>query len=159
MGSYLLKTEKMMKYTKIRDVKSPAKWHPTDTWWDFFIPQEAWLIQVLPWENIKIPLWIKIILPEWYDFTFVNKSWIASKTGLILWACLVDNWYRWELIVNLINTSKWEVRLKGWQKIVQGVIREVNYMLPEEIDNDEYIADVKSEEIWRWEWGFWSTGE
>jgi dUTPase len=145
-----------MKFTKIREVRSPERANHNDSWIDFYIPKELWQLRILPWENIKIPLWVKILLPEWFDFTFVNKSGIASKTWLITWACLVDNWYRWELVLNLINTSKFEVKLQQEQKIIQWVIRKVDYMLPEEIYEDEYIADTILEG-WRWDWGFWST--
>jgi len=148
----------MLKYTKIRDVKCPERWHSNDSGIDFFIPEEAWLIQILPWQNIKIPLWIKILMPIWYDFTFVNKSGIASKTWLITWACLVDNWYRWELVLNLINTTKYEAVVKWWTKIVQGVIRKCEYLMPEEIDNDEWYCETNTEgEEERGEGAFGST--
>ena len=148
----------MMKWTKTRNVSSPERANGDDSWIDFFIPNEAGTIQIMTGENVLIPLGIKLLLPEWYDFTFVNKSWITSKTWLITWACLVDNWYRGELVLNLINTSKFEVRVKGGQKIIQGVIREVSYMLPEEISEDEYVSVKKTETTGRWEGGYWSTG-
>jgi len=145
-----------MKYVKVRDVKSPIRANINDSWIDFFIP-EGEKISILAGDNVKIPLGVKILLDEWNDFTFVNKSGIASKTWLITGACLVDNGYRWELVLNLINTSKFQVDLMPWQKIIQWVIRKVNCPIPEEIDNDEYIADTISEEG-RWEGWFWSTG-
>ena len=147
-----------MKFTKIRKVKSPVREFDNDSGIDFYIPEDFWKIKILPWDNITIPLWLKIILPEWKDLTFVNKSWIASKTWLIVWACLIDWWYRWELQVNLINTSKFEVELKKEQKIVQWVIRDVSYEQPEEIEEDDYFIATEDEEWkWRFDWWFWST--
>jgi len=146
----------MIKYTKVRKVNSPERANGNDSWIDLFLPDEAGTISILPGENIKIPMWIKVILPEWYDLTFVNKSGIASSTWLITWACLIDNWYRGELIVNLINTSKYQADLRAWQKVIQAVIRKVEYDEIEEIDNDEYIADTIIEE-WRGDWWFGSS--
>lgn len=163
----------MFKYKKIRDVKSPERANHNDSGIDFYIPNGLWFITkiswwkkikeeyfnispfeewylIKAWERVLIPLWIKMELPEWYDLTFVNKSWIATNTWLIVWACLIDNWYRGELIVNLINTSNENVVIREWQKIIQWVIRNVALFEPIEEDIEE---DTE-----RWEGWFWSSG-
>lgn len=139
----------MIKFKKVRDVKSPERAHSTDSGIDFYVPIWWWRL-ILWWENVIIPLWIIVELPKGFDLTFTNKSGIASKTWLITWACLIDNWYRGELALNLINTSKYSVEIKEWQKIIQGVIRAIEYFPLEEV--------VKLGEITeRWKWWFWST--
>ena len=107
---------------------------------------ETWVITLLSTRTFE--LYINFGERPSKYFTFVNKSWIASITWLITGGCLVDNGYRWELILNLINTSKFQVDIKWWQKIIQWVVREVEYCIPEEIDNDEYIADTIRGEGW-----------
>jgi len=154
-----------MIFEKIRNVRNPERANLNDSWIDFFIPEDLtndwkwnmlpvdinWkhIIVIYPWESILIPLWIKVKLDYWTDLTFVNKSWIASKTWVIVWACLIDKGYIWELVLNLINTSVEVIEFKLWQKIVQWVIRNVNLSLPM-----EWIVNDITE---RWEWWFWST--
>lgn len=138
-----------MLFQKLRPVKSPQRANPTDSWIDFFVPDDDIEIYIEPWASILIPLALKVLLPEWYDLTFFNKSWIASKTWLIVWACVIDNWYRWELVLNLINTSNEMRTVFARQKIVQGIIRKCEYLNP--------IEWVINDTTDRWEWGFWST--
>lgn len=139
-----------MIFEKIRDVKSPVRANDTDSWIDFFIPDDDIEIYIEPWQSCLIPLAIRVRLPEWYDMIFFNKSGIASKTWLIVWACVIDNWFRGELMLNLINTSKETRTLFAWQKIVQWVIRKCEYINP-----IEWNVDFDTS---RWQWGFGSTG-
>lgn len=139
-----------MIFQKLRDVNNPQRATVFDSWIDFYTPNDMETLYINPWENVLIPLWVKIELNPWYDLTFFNKSWISSKTWLIVWACVIDNWYRWELILNLINTSS-EIRtIVPWMKIVQWIIRECAYINP-----IEWIVENNTE---RWEGWFWSTG-
>jgi dUTPase len=157
-----------MIYELTRNVKLPERANPTDSWIDFFIPDDLqefysfnsfwekntrdvinWELYINAWERILIPLGIKIQLDEWMDLTFVNKSWIASKTWLIVWACLIDNSYRWELMLNLISTRKDETFFKVWTKIIQWVIRKVEYVNPK-----IWEIDINTD---RWDWWFGST--
>lgn len=126
---------------------SPVRANSTDSWIDFFSPSSA-IIQ--PWENIVIPLWVKIELPEWYDMTFTNRSSLASKKSLVVGACLIDNWYIWELMVDIHNIWNWTQCIDQWDKIVQWVIRKVEYLTP--------IEWTVSNDTDRWEGWFWSTG-
>ncbi len=150
---------------QIRDVNKPERANTTDSWIDFYIPndleeiishhwdilyEDLWLFTIPAWYNVKIPLWIRIRLDEWYDLTFFNKSGIASQTWLIVGACVIDNWYRWELVLNLINTSKDNVTIQRWKKIVQGIIRKCEYVIPV-----EWVIDDATD---RWQWWFGSTG-
>ncbi len=126
---------------------APVRANSTDSWIDFFSPSSA-IIQ--PWENIIIPLWVKINLPEWYDMTFTNRSSLASKKSLVVGACLIDNGYRWELMVDIHNIWNWTQCIDQWDKIVQWVIRKVEYLTP--------IEWTVSNDTDRWEGWFWSTG-
>lgn len=110
---------------------------------------ENWVLVVEPWENIKIPLGIVIELPEGCDMTFFNRSSIASKRGLVVWACVIDNWYRGELIVNLINVTNKPTKIQRGEKIVQGIIRKVEYLTTVE---GTVLTETERGEGW-----FWST--
>jgi len=114
----------------------------------------------IPWGyGVLIPSGLKVLLPEWeenytYEMVLYNKSWVAVKYNLLVWANVIDNDYRWEFNIHLINCSKEDILLDFWQKIVQGIIRRVYLDQPEEIAFETYEANANTE---RWEWGFWST--
>ena len=213
-----------LSFTKIRDVKSPSRWHWTDSGIDFFIPNdindlfnaenciytpkeyisteeqkklksenfnlENWKIKIPAWYWILIPSWIKIVFtqksesdlswkrkvriweegklemlfPDWksvtwthssFDLVFANKSWVATKKNLLVWASVVDEAYRWEIHFHLINSSKFDVEVEVWDKIIQWIVRPVALIRPEEISVDIYENELS--ETTRWWWGFWST--
>lgn len=202
-------------FIKIRDVKSPARWHWTDSWIDFFVPNdikdlydapnciytpkeyiseeeqkelkknyfnlENWKITIPAWYWILIPSWIKIafidrnnkriwkewklnmLFPDWteiiwvdssFDLVFNNKSWIATKKNLIIWASVVDEAYRGEMHLHLINASKFDVSIEIWDKIVQWIVRPVSIVMPKEVNIEVYeeLSDTS-----RGEWWFGST--
>jgi len=199
----------MLIITKIRDVKSPKRWNPSDAWIDFFVPNnlkelleaencvytpkeyienqkemkekyfnlETWEITIPSWYGLLIPSWIKIAFTKWNELIrfwyswvsdfpeinekitealiFFNKSWIATKKWLLIWAQVVDEWYRWEVHLHLINPTKFDVKISAWDKITQWIpvmpiqleIKELNKNIYEKIFNNTE----------RWEWWFWST--
>ncbi len=167
-----------MKYIKVRDVKDPIRANATDSGIDFFIPNdldisdviytpkdkilrtrslwEKWQIYVLPWEWVLIPSGIKMIIPDGNDLVFQDKSWVATKYGLIVWAKVVDASYRWEVHLHLINTSHEVAILELWQKIAQGIIRKVQLFSQEQITTQEFEKECNTN---RGEGWFWSTWE
>ena len=130
-----------MKFIKTKDVKSPERAHLEDSGIDFFIPN-WWQRVLLPKRRAVIQLWIKTILPKWCDLQFVDKSGLASKFWITILWWLIDNWYIWELAVVVYNTWEDPYLLRGGDKIVQGVIRNINCSFPEEIDEDEFFAET-----------------
>lgn len=125
------------------------------------IPPRMWLL---------IPSWLKVILPKkqvinkfweneivrWktYEMVIYNKSWIAVKTNLLVWAQVIDNDYRWEFSLHLINCWNDDVVIDCWQKIAQWIIREVELCDINVIELQEFMWEVNTE---RWQWGFGST--
>lgn len=116
-------------------------------------------IRLNPWMWVLIPSWLRVILPKWwdtytYEMVLYNKSWIAVKQNLLVWAQVIDNDYRWEFNIHLINTWNWTVFIEWWQKIAQWIIRRVELFSPIEISEQEFNKDSDTE---RGEWWFWST--
>jgi len=168
----------ILKYTKVRNVKSPERWTKHSSGIDFFIPNILLMkdIKNTPSEDIKpinsiirdgniyinsgewilIPSWIKTIIKSWYDLVFDNKSWITVKKWLIIWAKVIDADYRWEIHLHLINTSSFAQKIKLWDKIAQAIIRKVILWDIKNISKDKFEEYSKTE---RWEGWFWSTGE
>lgn len=162
-------------YCKTRDVKSPARAHPTDAGIDFFFPNqftEADLkkstettgtplystghgnLVIPPFGSLLISSGTKWIIPEGYALVFFNKSGVASKKHLVIGACVCDSHYRGEIHINLINTSANEVVVAPGEKIAQAVLLPIGYHEPSEVDDITKYADPTD----RGEGGFGSSG-
>lgn len=74
-----------------------------------------------PGGNVLIPSGIKIKLPKGYAMLLVNRSSIASKRGIVLGACLIDEGFLGEILINLINVSGNTSFLEAGEKIAQGI--------------------------------------
>lgn len=171
-----------LKYCKVREVKSPARAHATDAGIDFFVPEDLTMevmsekfkttgcevetdvdengkiksFTLKPNESILIPSGIKMKVPDGYMLQYNNKSGIASKRGLLVGASVVDIGYEGECHINLHNVSKYNQMISAGDKIVQGILVNVGFHIPEEVkDEHELYGDSTSE---RGEGGFGSSG-
>jgi len=160
-----------MKYTKIREVKSPSRGTEQSAGIDFFVPAE-WNngepYSVEPGGRVLIPSGIKVNVPSGYALIAFNKSGIASKTGMVVGACVVDEDYQGEVHINMINTNQPTHHHDGTvyatnpgyatitpgDKLVQFILVPVNYTNPEEVSMEELYSEVSE----RGEGGFGSTG-
>ena len=160
-----------MKYTKIREVKSPSRGTEQSAGIDFFVPVE-WNsgepLSVEPGGRVLIPSGIKVNVPTGYALIAFNKSGVASKTGMVVGACVVDEDYQGEVHINMINTNQpteqsdgtvyatypGYVTIAPGDKLVQFILVPVNYANPEEVSLEELYSEVSE----RGEGGFGSTG-
>lgn len=78
-------------------------------------------INLEPGGNILIPSGIKMKLPKGYAMLLVNRSSIASKRGIVLGACLIDEGFLGEILINLINVGGKPEFLEAGEKIAQGL--------------------------------------
>jgi dUTP pyrophosphatase len=161
-----------MKYIKIRDVKSPSRGTSQSAGIDFYIPND-WNngepYQLEPGRRLLIPSGIKLKVPDGNVLIAFNKSGIATKTGIIVGACVVDEDYQGEIHLSVINTNQpYEyyngteyvnysavVTINPGEKIMQFVILPVNYSEPTEVETLEELFPEESE---RGTGGFGSTG-
>jgi len=131
---------------------------------------ETWEITIPAGYGILIPSWLKMVLlkkefwritevweKDWITFDIVahNKSWVATKKNLIVWAQVIDEPYRGEVHIHLINASKFDTKVQVWDKITQVIIRQLNTSYTLELTEDEY---KEYENTSRWAGGFGSTG-
>tara|TARA_Y100001938_G_C8093578_1_gene436665 strand:+ start:809 stop:1249 length:441 start_codon:yes stop_codon:yes gene_type:complete len=146
----------MIFFYKTKKVKSPER-SGKNAGYDFFIPNdwhELWTIK--PGESVNIPSGIKVNLPKNTCLIAFNKSGIASKYSLQVGACVIDENYKGEIHLNLINIGDEDVQLKAGQKILQFVLfnqeyhklQEVKSATPWEVKEDDERGDK----------GFGSTG-
>ena len=71
-----------IKFTKVRDVKSPCRANPGDAGIDIYVPSDFKPKQLDHGDSILIPAGIKVEVPIGYALIFHNKSGIAAKKNL-----------------------------------------------------------------------------
>ena len=177
--------EPVLKFFKVRDVKSPERGTPQSAGIDFFIPTHAALasmdmlqfdhrlwstqcythtneatgekfsrpyIKIDPFGSALIPSGIKVEIPKGFALIAFNKSGVATKKGLTVGACVVDEDYQGEVHIHLINQTDKAVFLQPGEKIVQFVLVPMAYIGLEE------VYEIHQEETERGQGGFGSTG-
>lgn len=91
--------------------------------------------------RVFIPSGIKVAVPEQCDFTAHNKGGVATKYGLIFGAHVCDEDYEGEIFISIINCSPDLVTISFGQKLVQFVVRKVEY------ESVEVVEEFELEEI------------
>lgn len=172
----------ILKYCKVREVKSPVRGTPVAGGIDFFVPtdidKETFLskcditkeyvnfdvdanghltdITLRPGQSVMIPSGIKLKIMDGWALVFMNKSGQGVKKQLDVLACLVDQDYEGEVHISLVNNGINTQHIAAGEKIVQGVLLPMNYAIPEEVENEEVLfANSNSS---RKSGGFGSTG-
>jgi dUTP pyrophosphatase len=166
----------IMKFAKIRDVKTPSRGTDKSAGIDFFVPNysEEYLsiikeknpyiqidktgILLHSLKRILIPSGVKVAVPEGYDLCVHNKGGVAVKKGIIFGAQVIDEDYQGEILISVINVSD-ETQLITWgEKITQMILREVNYENAEECTLDELKSIYEQRNSQRGEGALGSTG-
>ena len=106
-------------------------------------------IELEPGERVAIPSGIKVRF-NMKDIALVafNKSGVATKKGLTVGACVVDEDYLGEIHISLINTSNTEqIRLYENEKLVQFLVIPLvrpRFGMLTENEWDEYVRESDS---------------
>jgi deoxyuridine 5'-triphosphate nucleotidohydrolase len=111
-------------------------------------------IELRPDGSLLIPTGIKVKIPKNHILKFENKSGVASKKGLLIGACVIDEDYQGVVHINLWNVSDTFVVIKAGEKIAQAVLYPVALDNPEIVPIEELYTETTS----RGEGGFGSTG-
>lgn len=135
-----------LKFKKLRDVETPKRLNPTDSGIDFYIPNSM-SYSILAWHSITIPSWIEVDIEEGYDLVFHRKSGLAQN-GLFLWAHVVDAGFKWEVLFNLYNFWRKELKLEWGTRVVQGIVRKVELCEIEEMSDSEEVKETKRGKGW-----------
>ena len=171
-----------LKFCKVRKVKSPTRGTSVAAGLDFYVPEDIDVdtytskcdvtgcypsydldddyklkrIHLKPGESVMIPSGIKMKLMPGYALVFTNKSGVGVKRQLDVLATTVDEDYQGEIHISLVNNGNKEQIIEAGDKIIQGLLLQVNYAVPEEVENENVLfANVVSA---RGEGGFGSTG-
>lgn len=155
-----------MKVSRIKDVKMPTRGTSASAGIDFYTPNSMLTTELLAGESALIPSGIKARLPQGYALIAFNKSGVATKQGLQVGACVVDEDYQGEIHLHVTNVGTEATTIEPGQKLVQMVLVPVSYEgvveVPEadlykveEPETPEMPRYIQSE---RGEGGFGSTG-
>lgn len=165
----------MIKFLKIRDVKSPER-DFLNSGIDMFVPNysEEFLkvlkeknptlniseggIVLHHGESVNIPSGCKAKFAPNISLEAANKSGVATKKKLLVGACIVDASYQGEMHLHVINAGLEDQVIRFGDKLVQFIPRFID------IDKHEVYEGISSEEFYnyetttRGEGGFGSTG-
>lgn len=145
-----------MKFLKIGEVKTPNRGTPQSAGIDLFIPDD-FIPEVLePGDSILIPSRLKVNVPKNHVFIMMNKSGVATKKGLDVGACVIDEDYQGEIHIHLMNVSNKPTSLSPGEKIAQCLLIPVVYEPVEVVEDYKSLWDGKVTE--RGEGAFGSTG-
>lgn len=129
-----------IKFLKIRKVQDPSRANTYDAGIDFFVPEfTPEFIDVMKAKNPEVPYspledgfilnpQQRILIPSGIHCQMAsphraliaaNKSGVATKTGLVFGAQVVDYEYQGEIHISLINTSDKKVRIYAGMKAIQ----------------------------------------
>lgn len=161
----------ILRYCKVRNVKSINRAHTEDAGIDFYIPEDidetTWSTKcdvtkcfplatfdnnvlksftLKPGQSVLIPSGIHVNIPHGYALIYMNKSGVASKKHLHVGACVVDENYQGECHLNLTNVGDCNITVEAGDKIVQGVVLPINYCQTQEISSlAELYVDGESD--------------
>ena len=130
------------------DALIPVREHPTDAGIDFFSLKNEMLN---PGERKLLSTGVRLQIPEGHVLFLKDKSGLAAKNGIHIMAGVIDEDYRGEIKVLVINHSIGRYDFKKGSKICQGVL------LPVSVPEVEETRDIPTETS-RGEKGFGSTG-
>ena len=88
-------------------------------------------------------------LPSGYYWRIAPRSWLAYKHGIDVLAGIIDENYRGEIGIILLNTGEKPLEIKTWDRIAQYIIQK--YISP------DWVQVQKLSETSRWESGFGSS--
>jgi deoxyuridine 5'-triphosphate nucleotidohydrolase len=139
-----------MVFEKIHaDARLPFKAHPNDVGWDIFSVNNL-TIEGMSSAIVSTGLNLAF-LDEGYWMKIESRSGLAFKHDVFCVAGIIDNEYRGEIKVKMMNFSKAPYEIKTGDRIAQLVI---NYLL-----NDFGVEFGKSLPTSRGNGGFGSTGK
>ena len=107
-----------IKIKKLKDVELPKKHYEGDLGWDLFLPYDIEEIRLSPGQIAKIPIGIATELPEGFGAVIRDRSSMASR-GLHILGGEIDNRYRGEWHLLMINLSPYEQVLRPGERIAQ----------------------------------------
>ena len=116
-----------LKFTKVRDVKSPERGTKNSAGIDFFVPNDLKTVVLSKGHNYLIPSGIKVNIPHGFVLKADNKGSVAGKKNLIRGAGVVDEDYTGEIFIDVHNIGYETQWINPGDKIIQFMLMPVEY--------------------------------
>ncbi len=146
-----------MKFSKVRDVKSPVRGTGKAAGIDFFVPNFEKEFILSPMQDLLIPSGIKMEIPEGYMLMGADKSGVVTSkyacigagrepkpeaftSTVIIGAKIVDEDYQGEIHIHVINVGNDTVFIKPGMKIAQFILVPVSYEELEEVPEEKLFS-------------------
>ena len=130
------------------DATIPTRANPTDAGLDLYAASD---FSIEPGERAKASTGLAVAVPEGHYGRVADRSGNAWKLGVHCLAGVVDETYRGELGVVLLNTTRASVAFKKGDRIAQFIVEKCAYPAPVEVS--------ELDETRRGAGGFGSTGK
>ena len=149
----------ILKFSKVRDVKSPERGTTRSAGIDFFVPNSFFPTQLEPHEDLLIPTGIRVNIPEGFMLLGADKSGVSTskqavvnagrkpKDGAfisptIIGAKIIDEDFQGEMHIHIINLGNFPIQVKPGQKIAQFILVPVDYCELQEVPEDQLYEEV-----------------
>ena len=146
-----------MKFSKVRDVKSPVRGTGKAAGIDFFVPNFKKEFILHPMQDLLIPSGIKMEIPEGYMLMGADKSGVVTSkyaclganrdpkpdaftSVIMLGAKIIDEDYQGEIHIHLVNVGNDTVSIKPGMKIAQFILVPVSYEELEEVPEEKLFS-------------------
>lgn len=153
-----------MRFSKVRDVKSPERGTKKSAGIDFFVPNDFCNGKptiVAPQSDLLIPSGIKVEIPEGYMLMAADKSGVVTSrracvlagrtpkpgafdSAIVIGAKIVDEDYQGEIHIHIINTGRYNIIIWPGMKIAQFILVPIFYDSLEEVPENKLFS-FKSE--------------
>ena len=153
----------IMRFIKVRDVKSPVRGTDLSAGIDFFVPNDfnsGKAFELKPHSDVLIPSGIKADVLNTHMLMAADKSGVVtSKTAceranrkpkanafdsvVIIGAKIIDEDYTGEIYIHLINVGNNSVAIEPGMKIAQFIAVPISYVDLEEVSSEEELFKDK----------------
>lgn len=118
-------------------------------------------IILAPWQIRAIQTGVKMVIDEWYVWIVCLRSSMPIKHWLTIpnWVGVIDSDYRWEVAVEIMNSSNEDKYIRRWDRIWQIIFQKIPETELETTVSEnafDFFDEVYPTE--RGEGWFWSTG-
>lgn len=150
-----------LKFSKVRDVKSPERGTAKSAGIDFFVPNSFFPTQLEPHEDLLIPTGIRASIPEGFMLLGADKSGVSTSkqaavdagrnpakisfiSPTIIGAKIIDEDFQGELHIHIINLGKFPIYIKPGMKIAQFILVPVDYCELMEVPDDQLFTETSA---------------
>ena len=130
--------------------KVPARTYKGDAGYDLFVSSPA---TVLPGQKVDVNTGIAIAMKDGFYARIIGRSSTTRNLGLFVIEGIIDNGYRGELSVGVVNFNNFPVELELGQRIAQLIIAEQVSLYV------ETVQELPASKDGRCENGYGSTGK